>query len=84
MGGSIKVEALKNIINTKKPDILLIEETNMLEDKVMNRSSLFWKFSRGEAISSRGASGGVETFNKAYKFDIKSIKENTHLLLVEV
>ena len=33
LGGSVKVEALKNIINTEKPDILLIQETKMPEDK---------------------------------------------------
>ena len=57
LGGSIKVEALKNIINTEKPDILLIQETNIPEDEVMIRASLFWKFSVGKDISSRGASG---------------------------
>ena len=41
LGGSIKVKALKNIINTEKPDILLIQETKMPEEEVMNRSSLF-------------------------------------------
>ena len=56
----------------------------MSEDEVMNRSSLFWKFSSGKAICSRGALGGIATFNRADKFDINSAKENTHLLLVEV
>ena len=41
LGESIKVEALKNILNSEKPDILLVQETKMLEDEVMNRSSLF-------------------------------------------
>ena len=74
LGGSIKVEALKKIINTKKPDILLIQETKIPEDEVMSRPSLFWKFSVGKAISSRGASGGITTFCRADKFNIKSAK----------
>ena len=43
LGGSIKVEALKNLLKSEKPDILLIQETKMPEEEVMNRSSLFWK-----------------------------------------
>ena len=41
MGGSIKVEALKNIINTEKPDVLLIQDTKMPEDEFLSRSPLF-------------------------------------------
>ena len=83
-GGSIKVEALKNIINTKKQDILLVQETKVPEEEVMSRSSLFWKYSVGKAISSRGASGGITTLCRADKYNIKSAKENTHWILVEV
>ena len=56
----------------------------MPKDEVLSRSSLFWKFSVGKAIDSRGALGGITTFYRADKFNIKSAKENTHWLLVEV
>ena len=78
LGGSIKVETLRNIINSEKPDILLIQETNMPKDEVLSRSSLFWKFSAGKAISSRGASGGVATFCREDKFNIIATKGNMH------
>ena len=84
LGGSIKVETLKNIINSEKPDILLIQETEMPEDEVLSRSSLFWKFSAGKAISSRGASSGVATFCREDKFDIIATKGNMHWILVEI
>ena len=74
LGGSVKIKALKNIMNTEKLDILLIQETKMPEDEVLSRSSLFWKFSAGKAITSRGASGGIETFCREDKFKIKSTK----------
>ena len=78
------METLKNIINTEKLDILLIQETKMPEDEVLSRSSLFWKFNVGKAISSRGASGGVATFCRADKFDIIATKGNMHWILVEI
>ena len=56
----------------------------MPEDEVLNRSSLFWKFNIGKAISFRCASGGIEIFCREDKFNIKSTKENTHWILVEV
>ena len=83
-GGSVKVEALNNIINTEKPDFFLIQETKIPEDEVLNRSSLFWKHSARKAINSGGASGGIATFCKADIFIINSTKENAHWLLVEV
>ena len=78
------MEALKNILNFEKPDILLVQETKMLEAEVMNWSSLFWKNSVGKAISSRGASGGIVTFCRTDKYKIKLAKENTHWILVEI
>ena len=84
LGGSIKAEALKNILSFEKPDILLVQETKMPEDEVMNQSSLFWKNSVGKAIGSRGTSGGIATFCRTDKYKIKSAKENTHWLLVEI
>ena len=74
MGGSIKVEYLKNIINTEIIDILLVMETKIQEGEVMSKSSLFYEFSVGKAISSRGASSGKTTFCKIDKFNIKSAK----------
>ena len=56
----------------------------MPEDEVMNRSSLFWKNSVGKAISSRGASGGIATFCRSDIYNIRSEKENTHWILVEM
>ena len=84
MGGSIKVEALKNIINSEKPDILLVQETKMPEDEVMSWTSLFQKNYVGKAISSRDASGGIATFYRTDKYKTKSTKENTHWILVEM
>ena len=82
LGGSIKVESLKNILNDEKPDILLVQEAKMPEDEVMNWSPPFWKNSVGKASSSRGALGGIATFCRIGKYKIRLAKENTHCLLV--
>ena len=84
LGGSIKVEALKNLLKTEKPNFLLIQETKMSEEEVMNRLSLSCKNGVGKAISSKGASGGIATSCRSNKFNIRSTKENSHWLLLEM
>ena len=69
------MEALKNILNSEKSNILLVQETKILEDEVMNRSSLFWKNNVGKAIKSRGGSGGTATFCRTNKYKIRLAKE---------
>ena len=68
----------------KQPYIMLIQETKMPDEEVMNRSSLFSKNSVGKAISLKGDSGGIATFCMSNKFNIRSAKENTHWLLIEM
>ena len=62
LGSLIKVEYIKDIIKSERPDILMIQETKMVEEDVMALSHLHWKNYNEEAISSRGAYGGITTF----------------------
>ena len=82
IGGSRKVEALKDIIKSERLDILLIQETKMLEVETMALSH-FWKNFHGKAISSKGASRGITTLI-SNKFSIKSTRESHHWLLTEI
>ena len=61
LGGSRKVEAIKEIIKSERLDILLLQETKMSNVEAMALSCLFWKNSKGKAVSSKGASGGITT-----------------------
>ena len=55
-----KHDILRNMIRDNRPDILVIQETNMLKDKVENLSI----FKGGKIIGSdsKGASGGMVVF----------------------
>ena len=81
LGGSSKVEALKDILKTK-PDILLIQETKMWVVETMELSC-FWKNCHGKSISSKGDSGGIATLVSS-KFSIISIREINHWLLTKI
>ena len=82
LGGENKVEAIKNIIKSERPDILLLQETKMSDVEVLALSQHFWNISQGFAINSRGALGGIASFF-ASKYEIKITKENQHWLLTE-
>jgi len=81
MGSRIKEEAVKSLIRTASPDILLIKETKMEDKAFIHIARKLWKRSEGKAVSARGASGGLGTLWNAKKFlRIKEVA-NTHWLL---
>ena len=77
LGGENKVEAIRNIIKSERPNILLLQETKMSDVEVLALSHHFWTTNQGNAISSSGASGGIATFFSS-KYEIKNVKENQH------
>ena len=83
-GSSSKVEAIKNMIKSKKPNILMIQETKMVEEGVMALSWLHWHNYQGKAISSKKASEGIVTFYNAEKYVVKLVKESNHWLPTEL
>ena len=74
LGGTNKVEEMKDIIKSKRPDILPIQETIMSDVEVLVLSHLFWTNNQGNIISSRGASGGIMTLFSS-NYVIKNVKE---------
>jgi exonuclease III len=60
-GSRIKEDALKDIIETSKSEILLIQETNMEEQDFLNTTNEVWKERNGITVSARGALGGIAT-----------------------
>ena len=78
MGSRIKEEALRSLIRSESPDLLLIQETKMEDCAFLQIGKKLWKKIEGQAVSARGASGGLGTIWDANKFiKIKELK-NTH------
>jgi len=61
LGSKGKKEAMKKIISSEKPKVLLIQETKLGESETFNEMQNIWKKSR-VVLSSREASGGIGTF----------------------
>lgn len=84
MGSKIKEEATKSLIRSDSPDILLIQKTKM-EDKVfLHIEKNLWKRSEGQAVSARGASGGLGTLWNANKFSKVKEVANPHWLFTKL
>ena len=81
LGGLSKVEVIKEIIKSKRPDILLLQEKKKMSDvEAMALSCLLWKNSKRKSISSIGASRGLTTIISG-NFLVKSSRENYYWIL---
>ena len=83
LGGLNKVEPIKDIIKSKKPYILLLQETKIPDVEAMALSCRFQKNNKSKAISSKGASRGIATIFSS-KLLVNSIKESYNWLLIEI
>ena len=62
LGTKLKEKSLKDIIRMEMPEILLIREMKLEENDLLQESKTFWKKGKGKTVSTRGASGGIDTF----------------------
>lgn len=83
LGSKGKEEAMRNLIMTENPDLVLIQETKMEEKEFLHSSKKFWNKGGTKAISARGASGGLGTLWNAAKLKLMAEKQNTHWLLTK-
>ena len=70
LGSKKKYESLRDLICISNPDILLIQETKLEEERFLQTAELFWKNIDGIARSDRGASGGINTLWKKEAFEL--------------
>lgn len=60
MGSSLKINAIRDLINQEQPDFLLIQETKTSEQEFQKQVKRIKNF-EGHSIGSEGASGGIRT-----------------------
>eukprot|EP00253_Pinus_taeda_P034292 PITA_34292 len=68
MGSKVKEEAIKSLIRSDSPDILLIQETKLEDKAFLHIGKNLWKRSEGQAVSARGASETLGTLWNTNKF----------------
>ena len=84
LGSKPKEEALKDLIRIQKPEILLIQETKMEENSLLQAGKSFWKKGPGIANNSRGASGGIATFWDSNLYDLEAEERTQHWIFTKL
>ena len=75
MGSSLKLKAIKDLLNQEQPDILLIQETKITEQELqssLKKSNIY----EGTAVSAAGASGGLGTLWDKKKWKLKDYMQS--------
>jgi len=62
LGNPNKAEAIKDLLKMETADILMLQETKVEGETLLNTSAKKWKFDSGKAASARGTAGGIGTF----------------------
>ena len=84
MGRKVKEEAIRSLLRRETPDILLIQEIKMEDKYFLQISKKFWNKGSGQALSARGASGGLGSLWNSSKFVMVIEILNTHWLFLEL
>lgn len=74
LGNPSKAEAIKNLVKSEFPEILLLQETK-IEGEALLLSKLKWKKNARRVITARGSSGGLATLWDEDKFHLESSYE---------
>ena len=72
LGNPKKVEAMKDLLRIEPSDILLLQESNIDEDALLELSKSLWKKNARIAVSSWGTYGGLATVWIEDKFSLSS------------
>ena len=75
---------MKDLIRVLRPYILLVQETKMEEQALLQAAPSFWHNAECIAVSSRGASGGIATLWDPSKAEIVSSATSPHWIFTEI
>ena len=84
LGNPTKAEEIKDLLKTESADILMLQETKIEGELLLNISNTKWKFDSGKAISARGTAGGIGTFWSQKLFSLERSHEFQHWIFTEL
>jgi exonuclease III len=83
LGNSTKIEAVKDLMKVEPADILMLQETKIEGEALLEISKNKWQKNTGKAISTTGSSGGIETLWKEDQFSLINSYNTQHWSLTE-
>jgi exonuclease III len=80
----MKIEAVKDLLKTESPEILMLQETKIEGEALLDLSRMNWKRNGGKVVSARGTSGGLATVWIEDQFHLESSFETQHWIYTEL
>ena len=84
LGNPNKAEAIKDLLKLETADILMLQETKIEGETLLNTSIMKWKYDTGKAVSARGSAGGIGTFWSKNTFSLERFSETQHWIYTEL
>jgi exonuclease III len=84
LGNPLKVEAVKYLLKFESPDILLLQETKIEGETLLEISNLKWKKNTRKSISTRGSSSSLTTLWVKGKFQLEISFETQHWIFTKL
>lgn len=84
LGTQPKIEAIKDLLKIEPSDILLLQETKIEGQALMDISKSKWKKNAGKAVKSRGTLEGVATLWFEDHFHLLNSHETQHWIFTEL
>eukprot|EP00253_Pinus_taeda_P009325 PITA_09325 len=83
LGNPNKAEAIRDLLKMETADILMLQETKVEGETLLNTSAKKWKFDSGKAVSARGIAGGLGTF-WTKNFSLERFLATQHWIFTEL
>ena len=84
LGNPNKAEAIKDLLKMETADILMLQETKIEGETLLNTSIMKWKYDSGKVVSARGSAGGIGTFWSKNPFSLERFSETQHWIFTEL
>jgi exonuclease III len=84
LGNPSKIEAVKDLLKADPSDILMLQETKIEGEALLEISRSKWNKRAGKAVSSRGTSGGLATLWTDDIFHLNKHFETQHWIFTEL
>ena len=84
LGNSAKIEAVKDLMKVEPTDILMLQETKIEGEALLEINKHKWQKNTGKAINARGTSGGIATLWKVEQFSLVNSYNTQHWSFTEL
>ena len=84
LGNPSKSEVVKDLIKMASANVLLLQETKVVEETLLSLNKMNWKKNSGIAVSARGSSGGLATLWAENTFSLENSFKTQHWIFTEI